>query len=299
MTTTQQTEPNTSADEARRQLLSGMPVTERRLELAGVSTAFLEGGVGRPILLLHEQAEFAVRWLRVLPDLVETHHVIAPDLPGHGASVVTSKELDEEGVISWLSELIECTCAEPPALVGHMLGGAIAARFAAAHADKISRLVLVDALGLRRFLPTPGFALALVRFIARPSERSRAGLYRHCTVDLDRLRTELGDDWESLEAYAVDRARAPSVKAALRSLMGQFGVPKIPAEDLERIDVPTTLIWGRHDPVTRLRVAEAASERYGWPLHVIDDAGDDPPLETPEEFLQALRADERVEGRQS
>jgi hypothetical protein len=34
-------------------LLSGLPVTERRLQLAGVSTAVLEGGAGPPILLLH------------------------------------------------------------------------------------------------------------------------------------------------------------------------------------------------------------------------------------------------------
>ena len=45
--------------------------------------------------------------------------------------------------------------------------------------------------------------------------------------------------------------------------------------------MPTTLIWGRHDLATPLRVAEAASARYGWPLHVIEDAADDPPVERP------------------
>ncbi|MGH7527453.1 MAG: alpha/beta fold hydrolase, partial [Gemmatimonadales bacterium] len=55
------------------------------------------------------------------------------------------------------------------------------------------------------------------------------------------------------------------------------------------IRVPTTLIWGRHDRATPLRTAEAASERYGWPLHVIEDSADDPPIEQPEAFLAALR----------
>jgi hypothetical protein len=36
------------------------------------------------------------------------------------------------------------------------------------------------------------------------------------------------------------------------------------------------------------RVAEEASARYGWPLHVIEDAADDPPIEQPEAFLRAL-----------
>jgi len=52
--------------------------------------------------------------------------------------------------------------------------------------------------------------------------------------------------------------------------------------------VPVTLIWGRHDPVSRLPVAEAASERYGWPLQVIEGARDDPPLGQPRAFLGAL-----------
>ena len=63
----------------------------------------------------------------------------------------------------------------------------------------------------------------------------------------------------------------------------------IPAQDLARITVPTTLIWGRHDRANRLRIAAAASERFGWPLHVIDDAADDPGRDQPEAFLRALR----------
>jgi hypothetical protein len=37
-----------------------------------------------------------------------------------------------------------------------------------------------------------------------------------------------------------------------------------------------------------LRIAEAASARYGWPLHVIENCADDPPRDQPEAFLQAL-----------
>jgi pimeloyl-ACP methyl ester carboxylesterase len=70
--------------------------------------------------------------------------------------------------------------------------------------------------------------------------------------------------------------------------MGKVGVPAIPSSDLARINVPTTLIWGRHDPVARLRIAEAASASYGWPLHVIENAADDPPMERPEAFLRLL-----------
>jgi pimeloyl-ACP methyl ester carboxylesterase len=79
---------------AREQLVTKIPVVERRLQLAGVSTAVLDGGNGRPVVLLHGPGEFALTWMRVVPGLVATHRVIAPDLPGHGASQVTDGRLD-------------------------------------------------------------------------------------------------------------------------------------------------------------------------------------------------------------
>lgn len=278
-----------AADGARERLLSAMPVRERRLRLAGVSTAVLEGGDGRPVVLLHEQGEFAARWLRVIPDLATTHRVVAPDLPGHGASWLGDGALGADRVSAWLDELIERTCASPPTLVGHMLGGAIAARYATVHGDRLDRLVLVDSFGVGRFRPGLRFALALIRYLMQPNERTQERLFRQCYFDLNAVRDRMGEHWETYRAYVLDHVRTPSVKAALRILMRKIGVPAIPPADLARIAVPTTLVWGRHDPVMRLRIAEAASERYGWPLHVIERAADDPPMEQPQAFVQALR----------
>lgn len=280
----------TVGDDPRAQLLDRLPVTERRLDLAGVSTAVQEGGEGEPIVLLHGQGEFAGVWMRVIPDLVTTHRVVIPDLPGHGASAVADDSMHANRVLDWLGPLIAQTCPSPPTLVGHLLGGAIAARFAIDHGNRLSRLVFVDALGLSPFLPTPRFALEMVRFLIRPTEHSRDRLFRQCFVDLDGLRDELNEDLELLAAYALDRARTPGQKAALRRLMPPFAMRSIPSAELAQIAVPTTLIWGRHDRQVRLTVAEAASARYGWPLHIIEDAGDDPAFEQPGAFLEALRA---------
>ena len=278
------------AEDARERVFVGAPVAERRLELAGISTAVLEGGEGPPVLLLHEPGSFAGQWMRVMPGLVRAHRVIAPDFPGHGTSEVTEGELDGDRVLAWLGELIERTCPSPPALVGHLGSGSIAARFAVEHSERLRSLVLVDSFGLGKFRPSPRFALALLRYVARPTERTYDGLMQRCTVDYAGVRAGMGERWDPYAAYTLDRARAPSGKAALRVLMRDLAVPAIPPADLGRIDLPTSLIWGRHDPVNRLRVAEAASERYRWPLHVIERAGDDPPIEQPEAFLRALRA---------
>lgn len=286
----QQRAPSPAGAEARERLLADLPVTERRLVLNGVSTAVLEAGDGPPLVLLHGPGEHVARWFTVIPDLQASHRVIAPDLPGHGESGMFAAAPDAEGMIGWLDDLIECTCAEPPVLVGHLLGGAIAARFAGARGERVARLVLVDALGLAGFQPEPAFGSALTGFLSDPTEDAHDHLWRHCAFDLDAMRGWMGERWDWLKAYNLDRARDPDLQQALHQLMAQFGFPPIPEEELAGIAVPTALIWGRHDLAIPLQVAEAAAERYGWPLRVIENAADDPAIEQPRAFLAALHA---------
>ena len=295
MATTRQERRSPRADqetlagpEARQRLIDAMPVTERRIDLEGIPTAVLEGGAGLPVVLLHGPGEFAAKWFAVIPELVETHRVIAPDLPGHGASGGGGL-IDGERVLAWLGALIGRTCPVPPALVGHVVGGAIAVRFVARSGHRVERLVLSDALGLSAFRPAVEFEAALGEFLQRPTPETLDALWARCALDLDTLRERLGDRWRALRAYALDRASTPAALAAMQSLMAAFGMPAIPEAELEAITVPTFLIWGRHDLATPLAVAQAASARHGWLLDVIEGAADDPPVEQPRAFLAALR----------
>jgi pimeloyl-ACP methyl ester carboxylesterase len=280
----------TVAETLRKRLLAGAPVTERRLRLAGVSTAVLEGGDGPPIVLLHGPVEYGPSWFSVFPDLVTTHRVIAPDLPGHGASEVMEGPPELDRMVAWIDDLIECTCSKPPVLVGHVFGGAIAARFASVRNERLESLVLVDSLGLAPFQPAPEFGRALTAYLMNPTEATHDDLWSVCAFNLDGARAQMGDRWEHIRAYNLDRARVPALGAALHALMERYGMPAIPPAELARITVPTSLIWGRHDLATPLAVAQDASARYGWPLRVVENAAADPPLEQPEAFVQALRA---------
>jgi pimeloyl-ACP methyl ester carboxylesterase len=287
----------TAGDGHRERLHAGLPVTERRLQLAGVSTAVLEGGAGPPLLLLHGPGAFAAAWLRVIPDLATTHRVVAPDLPGQGSSTIQGAPLDVDRVVAWLGELIDSTCPSPPVVVGHLLGGAIAARFAADNAPRLDGLVLVDTFGLTPFEPSPEFGAALMGFLAQPTEETLDGLWQRCSFDFGGLQRQLGERWDEIKAYTLDLATTPAVADAGRTLMEQFALPAIPPETLARISVPTSLIWGRHDLATPVEVAEAASSRYGWPLQVIEKAADDPTIDQPDAFLRALRVVLEKEGR--
>lgn len=274
---------------ARERLLDELPVRTRRLELAGISTSVLEGGAGPPLVLLHGPGEFGGAWMRVIPDLVTGNRIIAPDLPAHGRSETGEGPLDGDRLLAWLDALIDSTCSGPPVLVGHVLGGAIAARYAIERSDTLRGLVLVDSLGLARFRPSPRFAATMVGFQMRPNESSYGRFMRQCSFDLDKLQHDMGERWEPFVAYNLHLARSPGSKA-VGQMMRQVGLPRIPRDELDRITVPTTLIWGEHDRANRLKVAREASEQLGWPLRVIADCADDPARDRPEEFVRALRA---------
>ena len=238
--------------DVREELVTSFPLLDEwRLELAGVSTPVLEGGDGLPMVLLHGPGESAVGWLPVLPDLVRSHRVIAPDLPGHGASQIVDGELDADRVLRWLGELIERTCPTPPVLVGRVIGGTIGARSpSSTPPDSPSWCSWTRSAWPRSSRRRGSRSRCTASSRTRPNTVRR--FMEFCAFDLDGVRERLGVRWEPFAEYAVELARTPSVQAAMRGLIGQFAAAPIPPEQLARIDVPTTLIWGRDDLATAI-----------------------------------------------
>jgi pimeloyl-ACP methyl ester carboxylesterase len=277
----------------RARLLESAPVTELQMELGGFATAVLEAGSGPPMVLLHGPGAHAAAWLPAIPGLRAAHHVIAPDLPGHGATTATEEPdtpLDVIRVLAWLDALIDRTCPTPPVLVGQLIGGAIAARYAAEHPGRIRALMLVVPIGLAPFAPTPAFGSVLTNYLTDPTVQSHDALWQMCVHDLGDVQSRLSEQWNALRAYNVELARTPAVAGALQTLLGLFAMPAIPDEMLARITVPTTLVWGRDDAIVPVSVGEAAAARYGWPIRVLDNTGNEPAIEDPDAFVKAVTA---------
>ncbi|HYJ09587.1 MAG TPA: alpha/beta fold hydrolase [Polyangiaceae bacterium] len=292
-------QPVSTPSPAREQLLRSLPLSERRRQLDGIATAVLEGGEGPPLVLLHGPGAYAAHWMRVIPALAQHFSLVAPDLPGHGRTALGSEPLSVDRVLSWLEALVDQTCDRPPILLGELVGGAIAARFAALHAQKASQLVLVNSFGLSPFRPTAEFAAALGAFGARPDSLTHQNLWDLCSHGLDTLRQQLGELWTPFEAHNVECARSPTTQTASAALMQAFALPAIPSELLAKIACPTCLIWGRYDLATPLAIAQEASARYGWPLHVIERANDAPAMDQPRAFVRAALEELKGSGESS
>jgi pimeloyl-ACP methyl ester carboxylesterase len=272
----------------RERLLAGTPVTERRVQAAGVSTAVLEGGAGPPIILLHGGIECGgVYWAPVLSRLAERHRVVVPDAPGLGESEPVAR-LDAESFADWLTALIRLTCAEKPMLVAHSLLGSLAARYAARHGDALRRVAIYGAPGVGPYRLPPGLMVAAILFDLRPSQRNMDRFARWAFLDPDLTRSRDPEWLEAFDAYNLARGAVPHVKRTMRHLI-KTCTKRVPDTELQRIQIPMDLIWGRHDRMAPLHVGEVASSTHGWPLHVIEDAGHVPHIEQPDAFLAALR----------
>jgi 2-hydroxymuconate-semialdehyde hydrolase len=255
--------------------------------LAGTSTAILEAGSGSPLILLHGGIECGgVYWAPVVRHLAEQRRLVVPDLPGLGESE-PAPQLDAGTFANWLGALVSATCAEPPALVAHSLLGSLAVRFAAERGDSLGGLLVYGAPGVGPYRMPAGLVYAAIRFGLRPSRRNSERFDRWAFFDLEQARGRDTGWFEAWSLYTMSRARIPHVKRTMRQLIAR-GRKRVPDRLLDRIEIPATLLWGRHDRFVPLAVGEHAGERTGWPLRVIDRAGHVPHIERPESFLRVL-----------
>lgn len=105
-------------------------------------------------VLVHGAFHGAWCWERVTPLLEgEGHHVVAPDLPGHGERRSAVSDMTLESYAATVQQSI-VTAREPVVLVGHSMGGMVVTQVAEHVPDRISRVVYLSA-----FLPADGQSL--------------------------------------------------------------------------------------------------------------------------------------------
>ena len=115
----------------------------------GTDIAFRMAGNGPPLLLLHGFPQTNVMWHRIAPSLAESHTVIAADLRGYGDSAVPESGADHAGyskraMADDMVGLMDSLGHGSFMVAGHDRGGRVAHRMARDHADRVSRLAVLD-----------------------------------------------------------------------------------------------------------------------------------------------------------
>jgi pimeloyl-ACP methyl ester carboxylesterase len=232
----------------------------RRAKVGPATIAYEVAGDGPPVVLVHGLSGSSRWWRRNIGALTPHRRVYVVDLIGFGASRARQRFALAEAsgfLARWMDQLE----LERASLVGHSMGGLIAAELAADAPERVDRLVLVDPAAL-------------------PLDTR---LLTHALSLLQELRTISPSFLPVLIADAL-RAGPLTLWRAANALMLADLRPK-----LAQIQARTLVIWGEHDALVPIAFAQQLANylRYEQ-LVVIKGAGHVPMWDRPQEFNRVL-----------
>src|SRR6266542_3762813 len=240
---------------------TGSRAASRFLNLAAprMTAHVLEAGEGAPILLLHGGGGMAVNTEPLLSLLARRFHVFAPDRPGCGLS----DPFNYRGVplvehaVSFIRSTLDALELPRVSIVANSMGGWWSTRFALAHPDRVSSLVLLGATAgfanqipmQMRLLGVPGLNSLLYATIWRPTlEKTRQNFTSLQRAGLDRLP---GDMVECRYLSYILPGAAAAYLTLLEQVMSlRHGFnPRyaLGVDDFRRLLVPTLFVYGDRD----------------------------------------------------
>jgi pimeloyl-ACP methyl ester carboxylesterase len=264
--------------------------------LHGRRISYLTAGEGPVLLLVHGIASDSEAWRAALPLLARRATVIAPDLPGHGASGKAPGDYSLGALASFLRDLLVKLGHERATLVGHSLGGGVAMQFSYMFPERTERLVLVSSGGLGqsvnlllRAATLPGSELVIALTIAPITALGRAGVAALRRVGL-RVAPDLGEVGRGFATLADGEGRAAFLDT-LRSVVN-FRGQRIDASDrlYLAVGMPTLLLWGERDAIIPVGHGHRAEQQMpGSRLVTFADSGHFPQIDDPHRFAATVR----------
>lgn len=199
-----------------------------------------------PLVLLHGGSGSWTHWIRNVEALAAAgRRVIVPDLPGFGDSARPPQGQDADAVAEVLAAALPVVAgAAPVDVTGFSFGGLCGGLLAAAHPQRVRRLLLVGApgLGLR------SSRLPLTSWRQQPTEEGRRAAHRSNLRTLMLSRDEAVDELAvDLQAANVPRDRMHRRKLALTDILLQT---------LPRIGCPLSALYGQEDALYRDTLAQ-------------------------------------------
>jgi pimeloyl-ACP methyl ester carboxylesterase len=255
-----------------------MNANERRMiDLYGVEVEVLEVGAGPTLLFLHG-AGGVPDDARFLELLAQRFRVIAPSHPGFGGSPLPESYDSVDDLAFLYLDLMEALDLSNVVLAGASLGGWIAAEIAVRSCERLSKLILVDPIGIKLgdretrdiadIFALPPEALRSLQYFDPPPPPNYA---------------EMSDG----ELTAIARNQAAF---ALYVWEPYAHNPKL-LSLLHRVRVPSLLLWGENDGIVSTTYGSGYRDAIpGARLEVIPNAAHLPHLEQPETFAERVLA---------
>jgi pimeloyl-ACP methyl ester carboxylesterase len=248
---------------------------ERSVQVRGIETHLFEAGASNapPLLYLHGTS-LGNLWLEYHQRLAQRFHLFAPDIPGFGLTQRPDWMRDMSDYILYFRDLLETLGLEKPIFVGHSLGGWMAVEVAVWYPERVGKLALSNAAGIR----VKGSPIADL-FAMNPQELF-ATIFDDLSAAAPLIPAEMSFE------YIVDQFRQ---RATLASLAWNPHYDPSLERRLERVQCPTLIIWGEHDRL----IPPVYGERYqqliaGSKLVILQGTGHMPMFEKPAEWSEQI-----------
>ena len=246
--------------------------TETHIDVDGVDTSVLTAGEGEPLVFFHGGG--IVEGADCFLALAERFRVVVGYHPGFGGTASDPRIDGIEGWVRHYVALLELLGIDEFVLIGHSLGGWLAARFVLEHPERVPRLVLASPFGL----DAPGHPVANLGALA--PEAVYGVLTKDDSIWEGKLPSPLTDE------FLAARGREG------RSIGQVVKAPFDPGLDerLPSLATPTLLVWGdddrvvpiEHQPLWESALPNVVSRTYGGRGHLlfwedpksVQDAGD-------------------------
>jgi len=258
--------------------------TEKTVSVFGAKIAYVEAGdPSKPtVILLHGLGGSSANWLFTIPALAANYHVIAPDQIGFGKSDRVMLKYRVGTYVDFLDKFMSELKIEKASLVGNSLGGWVAAWTAIKYPNRVEKIVLADAAGLKPAAIDMAQIYAL-NYSTRDEVRQLVKLvfFNQALFGSDAfVEQSLAIRVAANDGYTIN-SLIESIKRDEDFLNGRLG----------EIKKPTLVVWGKQDGLLKVADAEQFKrEIAGSELLVFDQCGHVPMVEKAADFNKAVLA---------
>ena len=251
---------------------------ESKVTVAGTSVQMFSGGSGPPLLFLHG-AGGNRGWQAFHEELAKTHTVYAPSQPGFNGTESPGWIATINDMAHFNQQLGQQLGLSQYVLMGHSMGGWIAAEMAAMSPEGLRGLVLIDAVGIRPKNTD-------ITEIFMVSTETRAGYRFYDPSQVPGLE-EYTREPTPEEAFVDFSNREMASRLLWKPYMHNPSLPHY----LASVKTPTLVVWGRQDAIVPLECGELYQQAIsGAQLQAIDQCGHSPQYEKPQDFHKHVSA---------
>ncbi|MUV13439.1 alpha/beta fold hydrolase [Noviluteimonas gilva] len=221
--------------------------------------------------------------------LAGKYRLVIPDLPGWGESQRVPNEnygflAQSERLAAFIRNV---SPGEPVVLVGHSMGGGIAALVAAGHPELVSRVALIDAAGVRFDDNVFGADVIAGRNPYAVNDRASLDRFLATVFHVEDAKPWL--PWPADKAYIARRTRDAAFEQQVLGAIGRGPERFLPGNEAARIQQPTLLLWCRQDTVIDPSALALYAARIPQAKGVLlDDCGHMSIMERPEDVAIAI-----------